>query len=247
VVDVEQHALRALEQDALAARLCRRAGLPDRPRIRQHRPAISASSRHQPVAVDARLAEAGAQRIVMGADAVELRAELAEMGQVAHPDRAAADLVLIGRADAAPGRADLAGPRSVLAQRVEVAVEGQDQGAGVGDLEPFGRDLDALLGEPADLVPQRPGIEHDAVADHRERAARRCRRAAATICRSGCRRPACGRHCARPGSARRRRRGWRASRRSCPCPRRPTGRRSKTVTLARGALSISKIQFQREK
>ena len=71
----------------------------------------------------------------MGADAVELRAEAVEMGEVADPDRAAADLVLIGRADAAPGGADLAGARRILAQRVEIAVEGQDQRAGVGDLE----------------------------------------------------------------------------------------------------------------
>ena len=88
----------------------------------------------EPGAVDAGLAEAGAQRVVMGADAVELRPELAEMGEVADPDRAAADLVLIGRADAAPGGADLAGARRILAQRVEIAVEGQDQRAGVGDL-----------------------------------------------------------------------------------------------------------------
>ena len=37
--------------------------------------------------------------------------------------------------------------------------------------------------------------------------------------------PACGRRCGRPGTARSRRRAPRASRRSCPCPRRPTGRR----------------------
>ena len=59
----------------------------------------------------------------MGAEAVELRAELAEMGEVADPDRAAADLVLISRADAAPGGADLAGAARILAQRVEIAVD----------------------------------------------------------------------------------------------------------------------------
>ena len=83
-------------------------------------------------AVDRRLAEAGSQRIVVGAEAVELRPELAEMGEIAHPNRAAADLVLIGRADAAAGGADLALARGVLAQRVEIAVEGEDQRAGLG-------------------------------------------------------------------------------------------------------------------
>jgi hypothetical protein len=97
--------------------------------IRQHRPGDLGERADQPVAVDARLAEAGAQRIVMGAAGGRAAGRARRIGQVAHPDRAAADLVLIGRADAAPGGADLAGPRSVLAQRVEVAVEGQDQGA----------------------------------------------------------------------------------------------------------------------
>ena len=228
VIDVEQHALRAFEQDAAAARPRLVERLPHRPREGKHGIRRSRRGRaSSALAVDRRLAEAGAQRIVMRAEAVELRAELAEMGEVADADRAAADLVLIGRADAAPRRADLARARGILAQRVEVAVEGQDQRAGVGDLERLRRDRDALLAEPSDLVPAAP----------RDRARRRCRspracrarcpRAAGTTCRSGCRRPACGRHCARPGSGRRRRRGWPASRRSCPCPRRPTGRRSR--------------------
>ena len=102
---------------------------------------------------------------------VELGAERAEMGEVADPDRAAADLVLIGRADAAPGGADLAGARRILAQRVEIAVEGEDQRAGVGDLQRLRGDRDALAGQLLDLGLERPGIEHDAVADHRERAA----------------------------------------------------------------------------
>ena len=108
---------------------------PDRPRELQHEIGDPAEVALEPGAVDPLLAEAGAQRVVMGADAVELRAQRAEMGEVADPDRAAADLVLIGRADAAPGGADLARARGVLAQRVEIAVEGQDERAGVGDLQ----------------------------------------------------------------------------------------------------------------
>ena len=87
----------------------------------------------QPLAVDRRLAEAGAQRIVVGAQAVELRPEFAEMREVADADRAAADLVLIRRADAAPRGADLARARRILAKRVEVAVDRQDQRACLGD------------------------------------------------------------------------------------------------------------------
>ena len=62
-----------------------------------------------------------------------LKAEIVELGEVADADRAAADLVLIGGADAAAGGADLAGARCILAQRVEVAMDRQDQGTGLGD------------------------------------------------------------------------------------------------------------------
>ena len=125
----------------------------------------------QPLAVDRRLAEAGAKRVVVRAQAVEQRPEIVELGEVADADRAAADLVLIGRADAAPGGADLARADGVLAQRVEVAVDRQDQRAGLGDHQHVRRDLDALLAHPLDLGLQRPRIEHHAVADHRRRAA----------------------------------------------------------------------------
>src|SRR3546814_2628713 len=71
---------------------------------------------------------------------------------------------------AAPGGADLAGARRRFAQRVEVAVKGQDQRAIVGDGEIVGVDLDPLAAQLGDLVAQRPGIEDDAVADDRQRA-----------------------------------------------------------------------------
>ena len=87
----------------------------------------------QPLAVDRLAPEAGAEMVVVGAEAVEQRVELVEMREVADADRAAADLVLIGGADAAPRRADLARARRILAQRVEVAVDRQDQRAGLGD------------------------------------------------------------------------------------------------------------------
>ena len=92
----------------------------------------------QRCAIDRRLAEPGAQRVVMRAEPVELRIQRVEMRQIAHPDRAAADLVLVSRADAAPGGADLAGARRGLAQAVEIAVERQDQRAIVGDREVLG-------------------------------------------------------------------------------------------------------------
>ena len=98
----------------------------------------------QAVAVDRRLAEAGAQRIMVGAEAIEQGVEPVEVREVADADGAAADLVLIGRADAAPRGADLAGAAGVLAQRVEVAVDRQDERAGLGDAQDVGRDRYAL-------------------------------------------------------------------------------------------------------
>ena len=149
------------------------------------------------------------------------------MSEIADPDRAPADLVLVSRADAAAGGADLAGAAGVLAQRVEIAVEGQDQRAIVGDAQRLGGGVDALLRQAGRSRRARP----------RDRARRRCRspracrgrcpKGAATACRPCRRRRACARHCGRPGSAPPYRRARRASRRSCPCPRRPIGRRSR--------------------
>ena len=64
-----------------------------------------------------------------------MRLELVQVREVAHAHRAAADLVLVGRADAAPGGADLALARRRLAHHVELGVDRQDQRAVVGDDE----------------------------------------------------------------------------------------------------------------
>ena len=67
VVDVEQRALRALEQDALALAPLAVEQRPDRVDVRQHLAARSrASSAQSCVGGDLRLAEAAAQRIVVG-------------------------------------------------------------------------------------------------------------------------------------------------------------------------------------
>ena len=144
MIDIEQHALRAFEQDALALAQRLVEVAPDRLGEGQDEVGDLGEVVLQALAVDRRLAEAGAQRVVMRAQAVELRAEIVELGEVADADRAAADLVLIGRPDAAPRGADLAGARRILAQRVEVAVDRQDQRAGLGDHQTSGRDRDAL-------------------------------------------------------------------------------------------------------
>ena len=86
------------------------------------------------------------------------------IGQVAHPDAAAADLVLVGRADAARRRADLPLAAARLAEHVELAVIRQDEVGPVADEQPA-LDVDA---EPLQLVhlgEQRRRIDHHAVAD----------------------------------------------------------------------------------
>src|SRR5437763_13459523 len=93
------------------------------------------------------------------------------MGKIADSDRTAADLVFVGGTDAASGRADLARARRVFAQPVEIAMDREDQRAGLGDAQDLWSDLDALLGQALDLSLQRPRIERHAVADHRRRSA----------------------------------------------------------------------------
>ena len=47
----------------------------------------------------------------------------------------------------------------------------QDQRAKLADLQVGGRDLDAMIAQLLDLDLEVPGVEDDAVADHRQRAA----------------------------------------------------------------------------
>ena len=94
--------------------------------------------------------------------------ERRQVGEIHEADGAAADLVLVGRADAALGGADAGGGTVGLAQRLELAVQRQDQGGVLGDAQVFGGHRDALLVELRDLVDQRLRVDHHAVADDRQ-------------------------------------------------------------------------------
>ena len=116
MVDIEQGALRALEQDALAL-------APRQIEQRPHRVDVGENLRRdlgelsaQIVGRDLGLAEPAAKRIVVGEDALDLRLERRQILEVHHPDGAPADLVLVSRADAALGRADAPFARGGLAQ-----------------------------------------------------------------------------------------------------------------------------------
>ena len=104
----------------------------------------------------------------MGEDALDLGLQALQIGEVHDAHGAPADLVLVGRADAALGRADLAGAGGRLAQCVELAVERQDQCRVLGDAQVLAGDRDPERLDARDLVNQGPRIDHDAVADHRE-------------------------------------------------------------------------------
>ena len=144
VVDVEHGALRALEQDAAAGALQLGQPQPDRLGERQQARARSRpAARSRSSRVDRLDAEAAAQRVVVQQQLVELGVERRRVGEVADADGAARHLVLVGRADAAAGGADLAGALVALlagrlARPVELAVQRQDQGGVLGDAQSLG-------------------------------------------------------------------------------------------------------------
>ena len=94
-----------------------------------------------------------------------------DVAQIAETDGAAADLVLVGRADAAAGGAELGAAAGLLARLVQLAVNRQDQADVLGERQRLRTHVDALRHHGVDFVQQRPRIDHDAVADHRELAA----------------------------------------------------------------------------
>ena len=130
---------------------------------------------------------------------VELGPEDLRVEQVLHPQARAQRLVGVGRADAAPGRAELVAPEPALGEEVELQVVRQDQVGVAAHLQPAA--VDALGLQPVDLGQQHAGLDHDAVADDRrdvvvEHARRQELEGEATHRR----RRWCDRRCGRPGS-----------------------------------------------
>jgi hypothetical protein len=90
------------------------------------------------------------------------------VGEIHQADGAAADLVFIGRSNAAAGGADCGRRACGLAQRVELAMQRQDQRDVLGDAQVVGADGDALPLQPIHFIQKGGGIEHHAIADHGE-------------------------------------------------------------------------------
>ncbi len=129
VIDIEHRALRAFEQHALAAlhrlidqpprRLADTAGSSARCRAAARAdPRRSTSGRSSPRRSGSWCAS---RRSI-------LPVERLFIGQIGNANGAAADFVFIGRADAAPGRADpIAAPARGFARAIEIAVQRQDR------------------------------------------------------------------------------------------------------------------------
>ena len=95
----------------------------------------------------------------------ELRGESRLVAAVAETDGAAADLVFVGRTDAATRRADfLAAAPGRLARLIERDVRGQDQRTGAADAEPVAQ-FDAARFQSVDFAQQRGHTQHYAIAD----------------------------------------------------------------------------------
>ena len=85
--------------------------------------------------------------------------------QVVHADAHAVDLVGVGRADAAAGRADLLLAGEPFGDLVDRAVVRRDDVRGFAHEQ--ARAIDATAFEPVDLLKQHFGVHHNAVADDR--------------------------------------------------------------------------------
>ena len=171
VVDVEQRALAALEQDRLAAleRLVeQQAGVGDpvgeAAPVLQHRVDDLVDVQRAPV-VDLH------QDLVLQLErGLDLLVEDLLVEHVRDPDADARDLVLVGRADAAAGGADLGLAEEPLGDLVHGHVVRHDQVRIRADQQ--ARRVDAAGLQPGQLVQQHAGVHDDAVADHVPRAGR---------------------------------------------------------------------------
>ena len=122
MIDIEQCALGALEQDALAGTPLLVEEVPGDIHEGQELWCDLNKFPHQVVGGNLRFRETAAQGVVVCEDALNFRAERIEGFEILHSDGAAPDLVFIGRSDAASGGANFAATGGFLAQLVEFAV-----------------------------------------------------------------------------------------------------------------------------
>ena len=166
MIDVEHGSLRAFEQNAFAGASFGVKDLEGRGHERQNFRRDREEFLANCGGARQRQAQAAAQGNMVREQAIDLVVQCVWIVEVHQADRASRDLVLVSWADAALGRADLgSGDASRLAMRVEFAMQRQNQGDVLGDLEVGGRHFDALGAQLPDLFHEMVGIKDDAVAD----------------------------------------------------------------------------------
>lgn len=228
MVDVEERALAALEEDDLV--LVERV-VEDQGGVRDERLDLLRVLEHlldDLRGVDrAAVVQLGEQLVLALQRRLDLLDEDRLVVQVLDPDADAVDLVGVGRADAATRGADLALAEEPFRHLVEGDVVRGDQVGIAADQEL--RRVHAALVQPAQLGEQDRRVDDDTVSDHRgaPRGEDSGREEVERIL--GRPRRPCGRHCCRPGNAPRSPRIHRGGRWPFPCPRHPTEHRAAQV------------------
>ena len=225
VVEVEQRALGALEQDVLAAgegrldepgRVVEVIAQPLAPAEGLLDAAASTSKVGLPIARQ--------QQVLVRQRALDPLAQDRGIEQVLHPEAETPGPVAVGRPDPAAGRADLRTTEPRLVADVERDVVRHDHVGAPAD--PDARHVDPARGEHVELADEGHRVDHDAVADDRgDVRVEHARRGQPELEHLVAADHACGRRCRRPGSARPSPPARPGSRSSCPCPRRPTAAR----------------------
>src|SRR5690606_3492299 len=169
VVDVQQRALRAFEQHApaLLAQVVQDAG-----DVALHRLDVLAEGQRlveRLLEIDGFGLEVIDQHeVVVVERGAQFLGELIGIVQVRDADAATRDLVLVGRADAAPGGADGGAAGGLLARLVEGDVVRHDDRRRRADLQPRAHVHAGGL-QLLDLLAQRARVQYHAVADQAQR------------------------------------------------------------------------------
>src|SRR5690606_17076437 len=163
VVVVEQCALRAFEQDAVARLAAFVENAPDLIDIGQDLVGNRGQLGQNGFDRDFLKAHAAAQQIVVGEQALNLRLKRFRLGHIDDADGATANLVFIGRANAALGRADLEARIGAFAHGIEIAVDGEDERGIFGNAQYVRIDVDALRAQFLDFGNEMMWIDNDAV------------------------------------------------------------------------------------
>ena len=166
MVEVEERALRALEQDVLAAR----EGRLDEPgrvvEVRRAAARPSRAPRRRARSTSNGSAPIERSRTFLSGSTRPIRSRrTAAVEQVLHAQAEPPGAVAVGRADAAAGRADLRAAEARLVRPVEGDVVRHDHVRAAAD--PDAADVDAARREHVELVDQRDRVDDDAVADDR--------------------------------------------------------------------------------